>query len=90
MLSGLTIGNHALTPAFDPGVKSYTVQTSNATNKVTVTCDDADAEIVIALNGLTVIENGTAASWIAGENVLTITVSKNGAQTVYTVTVTKS
>lgn len=79
-----------MTPAFDPGVKSYTVQTSNATNKVTVTCDDADAEIVIALNGLTVIENGTAASWIAGENVLTITVSKNGAQTVYTVTVTKS
>ena len=66
------------------------MQTSNATNKVTVTCDDADAEIVIALNGLTVIENGTAASWIAGENVLTITVSKNGAQTVYTVTVTKS
>lgn len=79
-----------MTPAFDPGVKSYTVQTSNATNKVTVTCDDADAEIVIALNGLTVIENGTAVSWIAGENVLTITVSKNGAQTVYTVTVTKS
>lgn len=79
-----------MTPAFDPGVKSYTVQTSNATNKVTATCDDADAEIVIALNGLTVIENGTAASWIAGENVLTITVSKNGAQTVYTVTVTKS
>ena len=66
------------------------MQTSNATNKVTVTCDDADAEIVIALNGLTVIENGTAVSWIAGENVLTITVSKNGAQTVYTVTVTKS
>ena len=66
----------------------YTATTSNATNKVTATATDADAEIEI-LNGETEVENGSSASWEEGENILTITVSEYGGSTVYTVTVTR-
>ena len=87
-MSGLTVGSLSLTPAFDPAVTEYAVATTNATNKVTATAEDGST--VIVMLGETPLENGTAATWQAGENVLTITVSKDGAETEYTVTVTKS
>ena len=65
----------------------YTATTSNATNKITATATDADAEIEI-LVGSTEIQNGGTATWTEGENVVTITVSEYGGETVYTVTVT--
>lgn len=68
---------------------AYTVETSNNTNKVTATADDENAVITI-MNGETAVENGTSAAWSAGENTLTITVASGDAETVYTVTVTKS
>ena len=66
----------------------YTVTTSNNTNKVTATPEDETVEVTIML-GETEIENGTSATWSAGENELTITVSDGVDETVYTVTVTK-
>lgn len=89
VLSGLTIGSLTLTPTFDPAVTEYAVSTANATNKVTAICDDEGASITI-LNGESEVENGTAATWATGENTLTVTVTKDGKSTVYTVTVTKS
>ncbi|MBQ8616390.1 MAG: cadherin-like beta sandwich domain-containing protein [Clostridia bacterium] len=68
---------------------AYSVTTTNATNKVTATAEDAAATVQI-MNGENEIANGSSASWADGENTLTITV-KNGDKTqVYTVTVTKS
>ena len=67
----------------------YTVSTTNATNKVTATCEDEDATVSIQ-NGETAVTSGTSATWNEGENALTITVTKGEVSTVYTVTVTKS
>lgn len=87
-LSGLTIGSLTLTPTFSGSVTAYTATTSNASNKVTATPTDEDATVEILL-GETEIENATNATWEAGENTLTITVTNGTSQTVYTVTVTK-
>ncbi|MCC8043913.1 MAG: cadherin-like beta sandwich domain-containing protein [Clostridiales bacterium] len=78
-----------MTPEFDAEVMSYTLETTNATNKVTATAAD-DAVIVVELNGATV-ENGTSVTWASGENTLTVTVTEDGKEsTTYTVIVTKS
>ncbi len=88
-LSGLTIGSLTLTPEFDSDTLEYAATTSNNSNKVTAVATDEDATIVIKL-GDTVIENESSPTWETGENVLTITVSKEGAtSTTYTVIVTK-
>ena len=78
-----------LTPTFSSDVTEYTATTSNATNKVTATATDENAEVAIML-GSTAITNGGNATWAEGENELTITVSEYGDETVYTVTVTAS
>ena len=65
----------------------YEATTSNATNKVTATATDPDAEITILL-GDTPVTNGGNATWEEGENTLTITVSEYGGSTTYTVIVT--
>lgn len=75
-------------PTFDPDVVSYTANTTNATNTITATPEDESAEVTI-LNGETPVTNGQAATWIEGANTVTITVKKDTAQNVYTVTVTK-
>lgn len=77
-----------LEPSFDSAVTAYTATTENASNKVTATATDNNAEIEI-LNGETEIENATSATWEEGENTLTITVTNGTSETVYTVTVTK-
>lgn len=89
-LSGLTIGALTLTPTFNADTTAYTVTTSAATNKITATAEDENATVVIK-NGTTTVENEGSASWSAGENTLTVTVSNGEYNTkVYTVIVTKS
>ena len=71
---------------------AYTATTSNASNKVTATPTDDDAEVVIMLGegeSATEVTNGGNASWETGDNLLTITVTNGDSETVYTVTVTK-
>ena len=87
-LSGLTIGALTLTPTFDSDVTEYEVTTTAATNKITATPEDEDATVEI-LVGETEIESGDSATWSAGENTVTITVTNGDATKVYTVTVTK-
>ena len=90
-LTGLKIGNKALTPAFDPATTSYAAATTDATNTVTATPADAGATVEVKI-GDTVIANGTAATWAAGSNTVTVTVTAEDGTTqkTYTVTVTKS
>ena len=87
-LSGLTIGALTLTPTFDSDTTEYEVTTSAATNKITATPEDEDATVEI-LVGETEIDSGDSATWSAGENTVTITVTNGEAEKVYTVTVTK-
>ena len=67
----------------------YTAGTTNAKDKVTATADES-LTIEIELNG-DELENGSDATWDAGENELVITVSNSaGEEKVYTVTVTNA
>ncbi len=90
-LSELKIGSLELSPAFAAETAAYTAPTTNATNTITAMPADAGAEIQVKV-GDTVIANGSAATWAAGANTVTITVTAEDGKTtkVYTVTVTKS
>ena len=67
----------------------YTAGTTNDADKVTATAD-ASLTISIKLNDET-FENGSNATWEAGENELEITVTNSASEKkVYTVTVTKA
>ncbi len=77
-------------PTFDKAVTEYTAATTNATNTITATATDAENATVVIMADETVIASGSAATWADGENTVTITVTNNGAETVYTVVVTKS
>ena len=85
----MTIGSKTLVPVFDSETLAYAVATTDATNTVTATTDDPSAEIAIDHDG-SPLENGTAATWGAGENIVTITVTDGTSETEYIVTVTKS
>lgn len=95
-LSALSLGSLTLDPTFDAETTIYTTTTINATNTVTATPANAGAKVVITNKGTAgdavEIPNGTAATWQAGTNTLTITVTAEDGTTTkaYTVTVTKS
>jgi len=82
------MGVITLNPAFDPDITAYTATTTNATNTITATPEDASATVEIS-NGGTTVANGTAATWAEGSNAVTITVTNGAASTVYTVDVEK-
>lgn len=90
-LATLSLGAAALSPAFAAGTTTYTASTTNATNVIRAVPADAGADVAITV-GNVVVANGSAATWAAGENTVTITVTAaNGSTTkTYTVTVTKS
>lgn len=87
-LSSLVIGGVDLIPAFDPTVGSYTALTSDSTNTITVTPSDSDATVVIRA-GSDTIENGGSATWEAGQNVVSISVTNEGYTRMYIVNVYK-
>ena len=87
-LSALTFGSLTLSPAFDKNTVYYTTTTTASTNTITATAKDTEATVVIK-NGSTTVTNGSAATWVAGDNKVTITVTNGGATRTYTVIVTK-
>ncbi len=88
-LAGLTIGSLTLSPSFNKSVFNYTAATSNATNTITATPMDGEAEVSIDVDETPVV-NGAAATWAEGANNVTIEVSIGGETETYTVVVTKS
>ena len=88
-LASLTIGSLTLVPAFDADTVAYTAATTNATNTITATAADAQAEVAITVNG-SAHTTGQAATWETGDNVVRIVVTNGNATKAYTVTVTKS
>lgn len=81
-LKSLKVGALNLQPAFAADQTEYSAVTTNNTNVVTVA---ADYPVTITLNGAT-MENGKAAAWLPGVNILKISVADG---LTYTVTVTK-
>lgn len=89
LLQSLTVGNETLTPTFDPAVMSYAITATAASDKVEATTAQARAKAEINLNGKN-LNNGGTATWVTGNNTLTVTVKNGNAVRVYTITVTKS
>lgn len=87
-LNDLTIGTLSLTPAFDADTLTYALTATGTSDAVTATTAQAKAAVAISYNGKNV-KNGSAVTWAAGTNPLTITVTNGNAVKVYTVNVTK-
>lgn len=90
-LRNLKIGTLTLTPAFEPSVTAYTLQTTSGGNTVAASAEDGDSSIKIEVND-SEISNGTLAQWMDGENTVKVTVTAPDGETtkIYTVTVTKN
>lgn len=88
-LSSLKIGNLILDPVFNKSVHVYETTTTNATNTITAVAKDGEATIEIKV-GDTDVDNGAAATWSTGENVVTITVTRGTETETYKVIVTKT
>lgn len=88
-LASLKIGSNKLFPAFNAGTYEYMVNTSNASSKIEAVAKRAGAVVTIK-NGETPVNNGESASFVDGENTLSITVSFAGVEKEYIVTVNKS
>ena len=87
-LSAMTVGVLAISPAFNPDIRTYTAATTDVTNIITAIAADDDATIGITLNAVAHV-NGAAATWEEGVNTVLITVTNGTATKTYTVTVTK-
>ena len=89
LLTALTIGTLTLSPTFDDAKFTYTTTTANAKDAITATAASG-ATAVIQVNGA-VVASGADATWTAGANNVTVTVTDaNGITVVYQITVTKS
>lgn len=87
-LTALSVGG-TLAPTFSATTMYYTAPVSSDSATVSAT-GEAGSSVTITVNG-NVIENGGAANYDTGANVVQVTVSKSGTSTnVYTVYVTKS
>lgn len=87
-LTALALGSLTLDPTFNEDVNEYTTTTENATNTITATAA-ADTDIVITVNGNS-LTNGSAATWAAGENLVSIQLASSTGMNTYSITVTKS
>ena len=91
-LSGLTVGSKTLDPTFSSGVKSYTVDTDDATNTVTATATNLSDTVEIFLNGVSQGSGtGTVSkslTWTANTDTVTVEVTHGSATETYTITVT--
>lgn len=87
-LSQLAISGVSFNKYFNPSDRTYTGTTSSTTSTVTAVASDSSASVAIDSNDATV--SGNSVTWASGSNTITITVTKGGASTVYTIYVTKS
>ena len=83
-LTGLSLSNGTLSPAFNSTTYSYTATVASLTSIVTATTDYS--AIGYMVNGASV--NPAAVVWTPGTNTLQVTATLNGVTKTYTVTVT--
>lgn len=88
-LSSLALGGLTLNPAFVPTTTSYTAETTDSTNTITAVAADSTASVTIK-NGSDTVESGSAATWAAGANAVTVNVTNGDYTKTYNINVTKS
>lgn len=86
-LSELTIGSAQLFPAFSKDTLNYMVKVSTAKAKITAKALRSEATVAIK-NGSTAVNSGAEATFVAGNNVVTVEVTNgNAVKRIYTITV---
>lgn len=80
-LTGLTVGNAAISPAFDPNVTSYTASVPFSVSRLDVTAAPAN-KATVSVYSPTLTPGGTT-------NVTVTVKAENGATKVYTIAVTR-
>ncbi len=92
-LSGLTVDEGTLAPAFDTDTDAYTVSVPNGTSSFNLTPTVADSHATVTVNGSTVSSGSASAEALeVGANVFTVVVTAADGTTTrtYTVTVTRA
>ncbi len=94
-LSGLSLSDGTLSPAFDAGTVNYTASVANAVSSIIFTpaVAESHAAVKVKLNGILVSSQVTPAaiSPAVGSNAVTVEVTaQNGAVKTYTITVTRA
>lgn len=87
-LSGLTVGNLALSPVFVKSTYEYTAAAENNDDAITATAVNAFATIGITVNGVPT-KNGESRKWNTGNNLVVIAVTYDGVTLAYKVIVTR-
>ncbi|MFD0674698.1 cadherin-like beta sandwich domain-containing protein [Cohnella sp. GCM10027633] len=92
-LSGLTVSNGSLSPAFASGMTGYAVSVANGVSSLTVTPTVNESNATVTVDG-TGVTSGTASGSISlnvGANAIPIVVTaQDGTTSMYTVTVTRA
>ncbi|MFC5470135.1 cadherin-like beta sandwich domain-containing protein [Cohnella suwonensis] len=92
-LSGLTLSQGTLAPAFDWDTTSYTAEVGYAVTSLTVTPTTADSNARVTVNG-TEVNSGSQSSSInlseSGSTITVVVTAQDGTTKTYTVTVTKA
>ena len=88
-LASLKIGALSLVPVFNKSTMSYALATTDATNTITAVAMDGEATIEIEVNDAA-HTNGTAATWSAGANTVSVVVTSGTETETYDIAVTKS
>lgn len=90
-LSGLSLSEGTLAPAFDPATTSYTATVPNETSAVTVTVTTDNSDFDVAIDSVAVLP-GTGSKDVnlsVGENLVEIVVTDGAYSETYTVTITR-
>lgn len=86
------MGSKTLDPTFDSSVKSYSVDTDDATNTVSATATDSNDTVEIFLNGVSQ-GSGTGSvskslTWTENTDIVRVEVTHVSVKETYTITVT--
>ena len=79
-LASFAISDATLSPTFSANVNSYTATASASSGTVTATA--ASGNVVIIANGNS-LASGDSVSWVEGDNLVAVTVTKDGVSNTY-------
>ena len=90
-ITGVSLSDGTLSPAFDPATTDYTATVANAISSITVTITTDDPDLEVAIDGTAVLP-GTGEATISlseGANTIELVVSDGTDSVTYTVVVTR-
>ena len=80
------MGSLTLSPAFAPTTYAYTTNSTNASDTISYTTADADAEVTLKLNDAVI--SSPVITWSAATDTVKVEVEVGSIENVYTITCT--